>query len=269
MKRLCVFELERVDLQSFRPLRRRRRRVELDQHAVVATQLAQAELREEPSRLFVGRKREGVELRQPELARPLLCTRDEPGTEPSALVLGMDEPVELERLAVREADAVRSDLAVVVQQPRVVLEIHHPPPAEQLGLGRLRPALHRDVRGGDELVDRRRVVDGHAPDARAPQAGTSSSSVSGSADRSAQLARRSRFRTLAVAVDPHRRQTERASRDDVVVVALRDVHVMVRRGTGLFEEPVPVCPAPACTSRSPRRRSRARTERRSAPATPR
>ena len=92
-------------------------------------------------------------------------------------MLGADVAVELERLAVPKAAPYASDLAALVQQPRVLLESIIAPPAEQLA--RSSPtALDRSVGGDDELVDRRRVVRSPAG-RRASQAGTSSSSVSG------------------------------------------------------------------------------------------
>src|SRR6478735_5114959 len=56
-----------------------------------------------------------------------------------------------------------------------------------------------------------------------------------------QLARRRGLRGLAESVDPDRRQSERIRRHDIVEVALRDMYVMIGRGTRLGEEAIPVC----------------------------
>jgi hypothetical protein len=132
VKRLGIFELERVDAQSLGPLRFGRRTVELDQHAVEAAKLAHAELLEQPVSAVIAREREDVQLRHRELARTLLRLRDEPRTEPASLRVRVDEAVQLERVAVHERDRVGLNRVAVLQHPRVLLEVHHAPPPEQL-----------------------------------------------------------------------------------------------------------------------------------------
>ena len=151
--------------ETLREHRGRWRLVELDHHPVVAPELVHAVLLEQTMRTPVAGQRERLQPCLPELTCALLSARDEPRTEAALLMLRMHEAVELEEVAVGEARRVRPDPGLVVQHPRALLEVHQPPPAEQLRDGRLGPPLHRLVRGGDQLVDRGRVLDGCAADA--------------------------------------------------------------------------------------------------------
>src|SRR5262249_21680199 len=156
---------EGLEREAVRELGLRRLLLELDRHPVVAAQLAHPASLEQPVRTLVGSKRERLQLPFAELSGSLLAMRDQPRTEAAATLLRMHEAVELERLAVCETGGVGDESVVLVEQPRVVLEIHHAPPAEQLGHGGLRPALHRNVRRRDQLVDGRGVADGCLPNA--------------------------------------------------------------------------------------------------------
>src|SRR4029079_3180793 len=90
------------------PLRGRRLGFVLDEHPVEAPDLAIPHALEELPRVRVACETPRERTGKAELADPVLAPADQPRAEPTARLLGMHEPVDVGRLAVRDDDDDRS-----------------------------------------------------------------------------------------------------------------------------------------------------------------
>ena len=226
-KRLRVVGLERVDVEILPATPARGGApVELDQHAVVAAHLAKPTPLEEPSRRVSSARKttRSCELREPS-SRARSSPLDERASSRArgpVLAGGRSRRARASRRARRATPYAATSPPSCSTSPRVAARdpaSRHQ--SEQLGLGRVGPALDRVVGGDDELVDRRRVLAVAAPDAEALRQGRAHRACPAARDRSAKLARRRRLVRARRAVDPDGRQAELVRRDDVVEVALR------------------------------------------------
>ena len=269
VERPCVVRLERADAKSFGPLRRGRRRVELDQHPVVAAHLAQAALLEQPSGGIVRRKTPRACDREPALARARLAAREQPRPEPEPRLRGMDEPVQLRVLAVCEEPAVGRDPAVLAPGPTSPARGRRAAtsPSSSASVESDQPCTATSAAATSSLIAERVV----ARRSRTLKPSGSDKLIERVGERGqvGELAGRGRLVPLAVAIDPDRRAGRARSpercRGSGSARRARERHA---------ERPSPRRTAAsaggaACTSRSPTRRSQARKERRSARSTPR
>src|SRR6185312_4027712 len=102
MERRSVAGLERAHPKTFRPLRRRRLALVLDEHSIEAARLAIPEALEELAGIPVRceRPREGAG--KIELSRALLCSTKQPAAEPQPGLRRMHEAIGLHALTVSD-----------------------------------------------------------------------------------------------------------------------------------------------------------------------
>src|SRR5205085_7372733 len=184
MERARVLGPKRRNADALHRFRRRRRAVEVDLHAVEATNLVEPELFEQQSRPLVLREHPCFELVAAALSHGALRARDQLAGNPAAGVLRMNADPHVEVAAARRECADGNRLLTVLDEPRL-LELEETPPIAHLVDAHRHAAAQRLLFGAEHGRRPREIFVAWTPkDEGGDVPHTSSSSASGTVEGS-------------------------------------------------------------------------------------